>query len=103
MQGTRVETISGGKWISETHSNHYRRYFNGQRYYVVETHSFMSSWDTWDGHTMYWLHFVRYISLDNKTYRKVSFSRRSVPMSGPSISQRTIDALIPDDIQTIPF
>lgn len=103
MTGTTVDQIHGEGWASESHSTHYVRYFMGRKYYVIDGHNFMSTKVTLGGNEIFWMKFTRYIAIHTPVYAKVSFRSNSVSMNGPSLTRRAIDAMIPDDIQAIPF
>ena len=104
---THVDTITGSDWMSEKHSNTVTRYFNGRKYTVLVGHNFMTAFppspESRMG-TLYWMQFTQYVTLANEWSRaSSSFRTRSIPTPGPSVLQRTIDNMVPDDMQAVPF
>lgn len=104
MYGTKVDYLADPEYTSEQHSTHYVRYFMGHKYYIVENHNFMTAPKprSFGVGTMYWTIFNRYISIYGGG-PKISFRQKFIYHTGPSVMQRTIDALVPDDIQAVPF
>lgn len=106
---TQTDFLAGKQWTSEGHKNKSIRYFNGRKYEVHTSHSFMSATHTWRGetHQIYWLQWYRAVYLADEPIKIVggwkTFTSRSVPMDGPSLMGRALNDMVPDDMQAIPF
>jgi hypothetical protein len=107
QRSTEIDHLSGGTWASIAHRNVTVRYFNGRRYETRAQHSFMSS-PLPNGKVLYWMNYHRYISIVPDAPFAIgskwhTYKSRSVFTPGPSILKRTIAAMVPDDIQAVPF
>jgi len=106
-------TFAGDKtYTSEMHTVQRVRYFNGRKYTVITTHSFMSRpansrENVFDGNR-HWLWLTIYTGLTPDvwtfpTRNQKSFRSTHVHNLSPTALQRALAVMVPDDIQAVPF
>lgn len=97
-----IQTADASKWTSLKKSNYSVRYFNGRKYYIIDSHDYMSSivFPPREETRIYWTIVSHFVSWPGKhsTYRQ-----QSVKRNGYNDAECALIDLIPDDMQAIPF
>jgi hypothetical protein len=103
MTDTRIDFLTGPDWTSEKHSTYSVRYLNGRKIHVITSIDFMTAEMPVTGNKIYWAVMTQFSSLEGARGKKFGFTYRTSQMSGPSLMERAMQDLIPDDNQGVPF
>jgi hypothetical protein len=104
MNGTKITTSTSGACFVEEHHNTAIRYFNGRKYAVQTHHDFyqyIKPGIVAEVGRVFSVYF-RFVTVRPNS-KRVGSVYKSISPVRPTNLMRAINAMVPDDIQVVPF